>query len=178
MGGGGDLPCRYKTVVIDPPWPGPGEIYDPRAHVRRPIPYSTMTGVQLAAIQVPKLVLPGAQLWLWVPSRHVGDAFLLLQLWGFRYRGLFVWLKPLGTGRSMRHQVEFLLWGVMKGSKLPRWKGVPVQVHRWKHPGRGHHSEKPAEAYVMIRTLSEPKRVDLFARQRRPGFDAWGIEVA
>jgi N6-adenosine-specific RNA methylase IME4 len=133
-----------------------------------------MTGIQIASLRLPGAA-NGAQLFLWVPTRHAGDAFLLLQVWGFKYRGLFVWLKRLGLGRCIRHQVEFLLWGARPGAKLPPFAEVPVQVHEWKKPRR--HSEKPAEAYALIASLSDAPRIDLFARQRRPGFEAWGLEL-
>jgi N6-adenosine-specific RNA methylase IME4 len=134
-----------------------------------------MTGVQISAMRIPDLADPAAQLFLWAPSRQIGDASLLMNTWGFRYRGLFVWCKPLGMGRHMRHSVEFLLWGGRPGAKLVEPKHCPVQLHHWPKPRR--HSEKPPEAYRLIRQLSDPPRLDLFARQHRPGFQPWGNEV-
>jgi len=165
--------------VIDPPWPGPGETWTPKGPKYKNLvsiqPYSSLTGVQIATMRIPALAHTAGQLFLWAPTRQVGDAFLLLSTWGFKYRGLFVWLKPLGMGRHIRHQVEFLLWGGRPGAKLMVPKEVPVQVHQWPKPRR--HSEKPAEAYALIRRLTDPPRIDLFARQHRPGFHPWGNEV-
>ena len=181
---------KYKTIVIDPPWPGPGETWSPKGvgetNTFRPnartkkwtssvIPYSTMTGIQCAALNVPELTAEAGQLFLWAPSRHIGDAYLLLQLWGFRYRGLFVWKKPLGMGRHMRHQCEFILWGGRPGARLVEPKACPTQFHEWKKPKR--HSEKPPEAYELMRRLSDAPRLDIFARQSRPGFVAWGNQA-
>ena len=47
----------YRTIVIDPPWPGPGECpaFDSAGAGVRLIPYSTMTGSQVAALRVREL---------------------------------------------------------------------------------------------------------------------------
>lgn len=165
----------FKTVVIDPPWPGPGScptFKNSRSSVF--LPYSTMTGVQLASMELPAAT--DAQLFLWATSRSIGDAFLLHQLWGFQYRGLFVWKKPgLGMGRHIRHQCEFLLYGARPKGKLIEPKALPRQFQEWPNPRR--HSEKPGQAYDMIRAISDSPRIDMFARQKRPGFRAWGNEV-
>ena len=78
---------RYKTIVIDPPWPGPGATpaFDQSAPLRL-IPYHTMTGVQCAALNVREVADDDGQLFLWATSRSIGDAYLLLQTWSFSYR--------------------------------------------------------------------------------------------
>jgi len=172
---------RFQTIVIDPPWPGPGEVpaFDSRAATDpiglRLIPYATMTGVQVAALRIDQIASVSAQIFIWCTSRSVGDAFLLTQLWAFKFRGLFVWEKPLGLGRHVRAEAEFLLWAGRRGAPLVEPQNCPRQIQRWPKPRR--HSEKPAEAYAMIRSLSRPPRLDVFARQRRPGFRAFGNQL-
>jgi len=171
----------FKTIVIDPPWPGPGATpaFDSTRSGKmdlRLIPYHTMTGVQLASINIPDIAAADSQLFIWATSRSIADAFLLMQLWAFKYRGLFIWMKPgLGLGRHMRNQVEFLLWGGRVGAPLVEPKCCPRQVQEWPKPKA--HSEKPEEAYDMIRALSDGPRIDIFARQQREGFTPWGNQV-
>ena len=171
---------KYKTIVIDPPWPGPGSC--PKMYQRFPsngvIPYTTMTGIQVAALKIKELAEPDSQLWIWATSRNLGDATLLMQLWGFDYRALFVWVKTgggLGLGRHIRHQCEFLLWAARPGARLVDPRKCPRQIQEWPKPKR--HSEKPAEAYALIAELSDGPRIDIFARQARPGFTPWGNEA-
>ncbi len=162
---------RFKTLVCDPPWPGPSEHRSNKAGARTIIPYQTMTGIQLSALNISAIAEDVSQLWLWSPSRQIGDAFLLMQLWAFSYAGLFIWHKPSPTlGPYIRHDCEFILRGVRKGCaiKLP----APVQSYKWPRPR--HHSEKPQEAYDLIAQFSDGPRLDMFARQARPGFEAWG----
>lgn len=166
-------PKHYKTIVIDPPWPGPGEHRSMKGGGVTLIPYQTMTGIQLAAMQIADIVADGGQLWMWTTSRNFVDAGLLLQLWGFRYAGMFIWKKPPNLGPWIRHDSEFLMRGTLPGAEiiLP----APVQTHEWPRPKR--HSEKPPEAYRMIEEFSPGPRIDIFARQPRPGFDAWGNQA-
>ena len=166
-------PGAYKTIVIDPPWPGPTEHRSDKGGGVTLIPYQCMTGIQLAAMNIGEVAAEGAQLWMWATSRHIGDAHLLMQLWAFSYAGLFIWKKPSGIGPWIRHDSEFLLRGVRRGAeiKLP----APVQTHEWPRPKC--HSEKPPEAYRMIEEYSPGPRIDIFARQPRPGFDAWGNQA-
>jgi N6-adenosine-specific RNA methylase IME4 len=172
---------QYRTIVIDPPWPGPGATpaFDAAAATKRVplslIPYATMTGIQIASLRVPEFSTDDAQCFIWATTRGLGDAFLLLQGWGFKYRGLFVWSKPVGLGRHMRHDSEFLLWGGKRGAPLVAPKDCPPQTHHWP---RRKHSEKPAEAYALIARLSPAPRIDIFARKPHKGFDAFGNELA
>jgi N6-adenosine-specific RNA methylase IME4 len=171
----GMLPAgHYRTVVVDPPWPGPTEHRSQKGKGVTLIPYTTMTGIKIAAMRVGEIATDDAQLWMWNTSRNIGDAFNLMQLWGFSYAGLFIWQKPgPNLGPWIRHDSEFLLRGVRRNAKfiLP----AKVQTHRWPKPKR--HSEKPAEAYAMIAELSPGPRIDIFGRQDRPGFDCWGNEA-
>jgi N6-adenosine-specific RNA methylase IME4 len=173
---------KYATIVIDPPWPGPGGVpaFDGQSGEGRCklnlIPYSTMTGIQVAGLNIDDLAADDCQLFLWATGRSVGDAFLLLQLWAFKYRGIFIWQKPgLGMGRHMRNQAEFLLWGGRKGAPLVEPKNCPRQIQCWPKPKR--HSEKPPEAYEFIKSLSGGPRLDIFARQARDGFERFGNEA-
>lgn len=164
---------HYQTIVIDPPWPGPTQHRSQKGKGVTLLPYQTMTGIQLAGMKVGEIATKDAQLWLWATSRNLGDANLLMQLWGFSYAGLFIWKKPPGLGPWIRHDSEFLLRGVRKGVevKLP----ADQQTHEWPRPRE--HSRKPAEAYAMIREKSEGPRIDIFSRTPHAGFDQWGNEA-
>jgi len=174
------MPRKYKTIVIDPPWPGPGAVpaFDGTSNGPMQvnlIPYATMTGIQVAALNVPDIAAADAQLFIWATSRSVGDAMLLAQSWAFKFRGLFIWAKPLGLGRHVRSEAEFLLWAARKGAHMVKPKDCPRQIQHWPKPKR--HSEKPAEAYEFIRSLTKAPRLDIFARQQRPGFQYFGNQL-
>ncbi len=166
---------HYRSVVIDPPWPGPGASPSLRGGAKqRLIPYSTMTGIQIASLPVGEIASPDAKLFIWATSRSVGDAFLLCQSWGFGYAGLLVWKKPPGLGMHVRHECEFVVMGRRQGAYQQAPRDTPRQVHEWP---RGAHSEKPEEAYALFRKISVGPRIDIFNRRPIPGFDRFGNEA-
>lgn len=80
-----------------------------------------------------------------------------------------------GTGFYFRGQHELLLFGV-KGDIHPPEESsrLPSILHA---PVRGH-SEKPEEVYYIIEKMYPNRRyLELFARKKREGWEAWGNEV-
>ncbi len=173
-----DLPRRpYSIIYADPPW-----TYRSRNHGRGGAAdhYDTLSIDELKA-----MVLPAARdcaLFLWATWPLLQDAFDLIRAWGFEYRSVaFCWVKlnPLGKGLATglgawtRANTEPCLLAT---------KGRPTRVSRSVHSvvvsPRRRHSEKPDEVRGrIVELLGELPRLELFARHRVPGWDAWGNEV-
>ena len=82
--------------------------------------------------------------------------------------------RLIGTGYWFRGQHELLLLGT-KG-KPP----IPCPEHRVSSvltKQRTEHSKKPKDYYSIIEKMVEPPRLELFAREKREGWDAWGNQV-
>ena len=47
----------------------------------------------------------------------------------------------------------------------------------WFNWPRGRHSAKPEEFFVLVERVSPGPYLEMFARERRPGWDAFGNEV-
>jgi hypothetical protein len=99
----------------------------------------------------------------------------IMDAWGFRYIFQMTWHKPGGFQPVGLPQFnsELILCGR---------KGTPHFLDTMAFPlcfdaPRGAHSEKPQEFYDLIARVTYGKRIDMFARQKRPGFEAWGNEV-
>jgi N6-adenosine-specific RNA methylase IME4 len=96
-----------------------------------------------------------------------------MEKWGFKYKGLFVWVKPgLGTGSYWRWSTEFLLLGVRGSCAF-----ADKSLSSWGQFGRGKHSEKPQEIRSMIESASPGKRLELFGRKPADGWLVWGNEI-
>ena len=69
---------------------------------------------------------------------------------------------------------EFVVFGYRGPFNIPfKGRSIPAAFN-----GRtGGHSKKPSEFYELLRTKTKPPRIDVFARKRHPGFDAWGDEA-
>ena len=74
---------------------------------------------------------------------------------------------------GFRWNAEFILVGTMgKKDMFPKSKLIPAvfQAENIRH------SQKPDRFYKLIEPLGE-NRIDIFARNKRDGWDVWGNEV-
>jgi len=87
-----------------------------------------------------------------------------------------VWDKEIiGTGYWARNQHEHLLIAVKGEPPMAPPAVMPASVIRER---RREHSRKPEASYAIIdRMYPDLPKLELFARQRRKGWDAWGNEV-
>ena len=80
-----------------------------------------------------------------------------------------------GMGVYVRQQHELLLIGKRGLGIVPDPSTLSSSVIEATRRG---HSRKPDEAYEIIeRMYPELPKIELFARQTRPGWEAWGNEV-
>jgi N6-adenosine-specific RNA methylase IME4 len=169
---------RYPVILADPPWSfqvhnGPDETE--RSAERH---YPAMTAEEICALSVGDIATPAAVLFLWTPACNLPEALRVVAAWGFEYRTSAVWVKTSGTpglGHYFRTNHEHLL--VARRGDIP----TPLPANRPSSvisTPRREHSRKPDEAYALIeRMYPDLPRVELFARTRRAGWEAWGAEV-
>ena len=164
---------RYSVILADPPWPyeyAESCSRDPQSK------YPARSLTDIGNLEVPQICTDDAILFLWSPIPKVMDAGEVVKAWGFDYRTGFVWdKKSKGMGYYIRQQHEFLL--------IARRGNPPVPLPKNRPPSgiyapREAHSKKPEEAYQAIEKMYPglPK-IELFARKRRDGWEAWGNEV-
>lgn len=170
----------YGTVMADPPWMerGGGKIV--RGANRH---YSLMKTEDICKLDVQSLMEPSSHLYLWVTNGFLPDGLKVMNAWGFRYVTCITWAKDrIGIGQYFRGQTEQLLFGVRKGSPPPKFKTDPVTGKRCQGSTlitspRRKHSEKPPETRAIIEKVSHGPFLELFARQKVEGWDAWGDQV-
>ena len=138
--------------------------------------YPTLALDDICALPVADLATDDAVLFLWTTASHLQESWSVIQAWGFQYVSNIVWLKDkLGLGYWVRNQHEVLL--ICRRGDMP----TPLPTNRPSSviiSPRREHSRKPDEAYELIeRMYPELPRIELFARQARSGWDAWGNEV-
>ena len=133
-------------------------------------------------LPIKDIAAPNAVLALWVYGPLLDRAPELMRRWGFIYTSdLITWVKltskgnlVFGNGYYTRKGTEQLLLGV-SGRGLKR---VDKGLRQCLTAKRREHSRKPDEVYELLERLFGPQcRVELFARQRRPGWDAWGNQL-
>jgi N6-adenosine-specific RNA methylase IME4 len=177
----GDLrPLSYGKIIADPAWLY--QLHSPAGDAKSPqAQYSCMTTDEIAALPVGSLAGGNCLLMMWATAPMLPDALRVMGAWGFRFVTAGSWAKQsstgkkwaFGTGYVLRSAAEFFLLGAV---------GSPDYVSRSERnlivaPVRGH-SRKPDEQYeIMDRLCPNTFGVELFARQRRAGWDAWGNET-
>jgi len=170
---------RFRTIVIDPPWKYKQRLASPKA--RGGIAYPTLTVAQLKTLPVKQLADDDCQLWLWTTNAHHHDAFHLLEEWGFTHKTTATWVKTqIGLGFWLRGKTEHILLGVV-GNPRERMIGLHGAMGLGNSTlimaPRRKHSQKPEAFYDMLDVISEPPRLEMFARRLRLGWTAWGNEV-
>ena len=172
----------FDIILADPPWrfsawSKKGNGKGAERH------YSTMTLEELRALPVRGLAADNCALFLWATWPTIyRDVPGLLESWGFEYRTCaFTWVKSnpksggffTGLGYYTRANTEPCLLAI-KG-KMPV---AAHDIHQVIYSPVRAHSQKPEEQYTRIERLYPGKQyLELFARQRRPGWAAWGNQV-
>lgn len=169
---------EYKTIYIDPPWPeyGGGRI---RRGADRHYPLMSVREIKTLPIQ--GLVHPdGCHLYLWVTNNYLQAGLDCIRAWGFEYKTIITWMKDRkGLGQYYRGLTENCLFATTP-QKLP-YKltegGKRCQGVTGFYEPRTVHSRKPGEMRRMIEIVSYAPRIEIFARESFPGWEAWGNQV-
>lgn len=172
-------PMSYDLILADPAtrfetWSTAGDSKSPQAQ------YDTMTWDELAELKVHRLARGDAFLVMWACWPTIMQSHKLLEDWGFRYVTGGAWHKrtkhgktAFGTGYVLRSACEPFLIGKIGNPKASKSVRNIIDAE-----ARGH-SRKPDDQYELCERLAPHavKFVELFARQHRAGWDAWGNEV-
>jgi N6-adenosine-specific RNA methylase IME4 len=161
----------FRVIVADPPWAYTKREGD--ATHRGDLPYPPMSTDAICALPVQGLGHEDSVLWLWTTNAFMRDAYRVLDAWGFREKTILTWVKDrIGLGDWLRGQTEHCILAV---------RGKPTvtlsnQTTVLNGPMR-EHSRKPDEFYSMVEALCPGSKCEMFCRQVRPGWHAWGAET-
>ena len=169
-------------IYADPPWRYTQKGLQGAAEKH----YPTMGIDEMCALPVADLAAPDSVLFLWATFPQLPEALRLINAWGFTYKSVaFVWLKKnrkseswfYGLGFWTRGNAEICLLGAtpdfragtqIKSRCVQQIIEAPIQAH----------SVKPDETRRrIVELLGDVPRIELFARQRAPGWDAWGDQA-
>jgi len=163
---------KYRTIVIDPPWPIEKILREKRPH-QFDIDYPTMTLEEITKFPIPDLASEdGCHIYLWTTQKHLHDALHLFETWDVNYQCLLTWVKNVGfTPFSWMYSTEHCLFGRIGSLQLLQLgKRLDFQAKVREH------SRKPEEFYELVRKVSPEPRIDVFSREKREGFAQYGNE--
>lgn len=171
----------YRVVLADCPWYF--ENRSPKGELKNPVRhYSCMRTPDICAlagqIGLDFICAPDCALVLWATFPMLPDALEVMSRWGFAYKGGGAWGKlqngrpAFGAGYIYRSAAEIWILGT---------RGAPkVRSHSVRNlilAERREHSRKPDEMHADLERLYDGPFLELFARQRRPGWTSWGNET-
>lgn len=184
-----DLPDKkYAVIYADPPWSYCQHGTGPKSRGNAAQHYHTMTTEDICTLPVRQLAggEQGCALFMWATFPQVADALRVMEAWGFTYKtAAFVWVKKnrksgtnfWGMGAYTRANAEICLLGVTPDFR-PAAQIKNHAVHQIIEAPVMAHSVKPNETRRrIVELLGDVPRIELFARQRVPGWDAWGDEI-
>ena len=172
---------KYSIIYADPPWQY--KVYSKNGLGRSAEShYPTMELEDIQALPVGELADTDCILFMWTTIPLLKDCFSVMKAWGFEYKTVgFVWIKQnkksdslfWGMGHWTRANAEFCMLAT-KG----RPKRKSAGVHQVIISHIEEHSKKPdIVRHKIIELVGDLPRVELFAREKADGWDAWGNEV-
>lgn len=164
---------KYKLIYADPPWQYENMSTGRNNASGAASKYTTMSLEDICAYPLPEIDTKSA-LFLWCTTPLLPYGFEVMTAWGFIYKTAIYWRKIMsqGLGNYFREQVEVLLVGTKGGLKpfhCQKANFLQTKVRK--------HSQKPREIYGLLESLDLNPKIELFARERREGWDTRGDEL-
>jgi len=164
---------KYGVIYADPPWAYENRASQGAAHKH----YPTMGLGELTSIPIDRIAADDCILFLWVTwpqlpmARHLAPPKFAYKTCGF------VWVKTdkagkpiMGLGNYTRSNTEICLI-FAKGRPQILDHGINQLIYAQRRA----HSQKPDEVRDLIsRLCGDVPKIELFARERVPGWDCWG----
>jgi len=178
---------KYQIIYADPPWKfegnfgkiGNSKLSGYGAKLR----YNLMSDETLLELPIDKICAENCVLFLWVVNSRLDFGIEVLKRWGFQYKQIaFCWVKTSQKGIPNCRLGYWTLGGIelcllgVKGNmgKYRKAKNIRQVL---LSPRTGH-SRKPEQIRKNIELLfGDLSCIELFAREKTPGWDVWGNEV-
>jgi N6-adenosine-specific RNA methylase IME4 len=176
------LTGTYSTILADPPWRFQNRTGKMAPEHRRLKRYETMKLDEICSLPVNQHAADPSHLYLWVPNALLEDGLQVMKAWGFTYKSNIIWYKirkdggpdGRGVGFYFRNVTEIVLFGI-KG-KMRTLQPGRTQVNLLA-TRKTEHSRKPPEMAKIIEDCSPGPYLELFAREKVPGWTQWGNEL-
>lgn len=165
---------KYQVIYADPPW----KYKQGLKHMKPDNHYNTMTTEDISTLPVRDIADDNSLLFMWVTSPFLKEGIEIGEKWGFKYKSMtFVWVKEKGVPGPWTFQKTELCLLFTRGSR-PKPKGS-TKEHQLLIEAATIHSKKPDEIRKRIERISgeNTKKIELFARNKVPGWDSWGNEI-
>ena len=181
---------RFEVIYADPPW----KYADRGCNGAAEFHYPTMPLEKICRLPIQKLAAENSVLFLWATCPMLREALEVISAWGFRYKSIaFQWVKTYKPKADGTAQPFFGLGRWTRGNTEPcllATRGRPKRIANdvgqlildpaeelLVAPVTRHSAKPPETRDRIVRLMGDVPRLELFARERVLGWDAWGNEL-
>ena len=174
---------KYSIIYADPAWEYNNKVF--RTHRINKYAgsasyhYNTMKLDNIKKLPVNEIANDNCILFLWTTFPNLQEGLDVIKAWGFTYKTLgFSWIKLnkkngklfFGIGHYTKSNCEVCLIGVKGKPKIIDDTISSAIISR-----KQEHSRKPnIVREKIVKLCGDLPRIELFARQKIPNWDAWG----
>lgn len=174
---------RYQLILADPAW---NQAKGGKKRVR-PISSGTELDYPVCSIeeikehlrQATNLATENNILFLWTIDKYLFQAQQIAEELGYKLHARMIWNKVTGipSAFTVRYGHEYLLY-MYRGKFTPVAPEERGKIHTVFTEKVKKHSKKPEISYEIIERLyPDLNKLELYAREKREGFDRWGLEA-
>lgn len=174
---------KYNVIYADPPWKqskgGKKSVRPKSSGEKLDYPVISLDEITEHLKQATNLADDNSVLFLWTIDKYLFEAQQIAESLGYKLHARMIWNKVTGipAAFTVRYGHEYLLY-MYKGKLMPVAKDQRGKIHTVFTEQVKRHSQKPVVAYEIIEKLyPNTKKLEMYARNYRDGWDCWGNEV-
>lgn len=126
-----------------------------------------------------KLCGENSVLFLWTIDKYLFEAQRIAEGLGYKLHARMIWDKVTGipAAFTVRYGHEYLLY-MYRGKLPPIATTERGKIHTVFREKVKRHSQKPEISFeIMQRLYPDARKLEMYARQEREGWDSWGNEL-
>lgn len=179
-----DIKETYGLIYADPPWKqskgGKKSVRENSSGKPLDYPTCSLDEIKEHLKLATESTAENSILFLWAIDKYLFEAQQIAESLGYKLHARMIWDKVTGipAAFTVRYGHEYLLY-MYKGKLTPVAKDERGKIHTVFRERVTKHSKKPDIAYEIIERLyPDLKKLEMYARETRDGWDSFGNEVA
>ena len=179
-----DIKETYGLIYADPPWKqskgGKKSVRENSSGKPLDYPTCSLDEIKEHLRLATESTTENSILFLWTIDKYLFEAQQIAESLGYKLHARMIWDKVTGipAAFTVRYGHEYLLY-MYKGKLTPVAKDERGKVHTGFRERVTKHSKKPDIAYEIIERLyPDLRKLEMYARETRDGWDSFGNEVA
>lgn len=174
---------QYNLIYADPPWKqskgGKKSVRENSSGKPLDYPVCSLDEIKEHLSLATAASGDNSILFLWTIDKYLFEAQEIAESLGYKLHARMIWDKVTGipAAFTVRYGHEYLLY-MYKGKLTPVAKEERGKIHTVFREKVTKHSKKPEIAYEIIERLyPHLRKLEMYARNTRPGWDCFGNEV-